>query len=92
MKEEVLFVLLNNYADWESAFLSAALNSGVMPDSKIKYTVKTVAPTLNEVYSLGGFRTVPEYSFSTITDYYDGLGFAGIPQIRNVLSLWCVML
>lgn len=77
MKEKVLFVLLNNYADWESAFLSAALNSGVMPDSEIKYTVKTVAPTLNEVYSLGGFRTVPDYSFSTIPDDYVALVLVG---------------
>ncbi len=77
MKEEILFVLLNDYADWEGAFLSAALNSGVMPDSEIKYTVKTVAPTLSEVYSLGGFRTMPDYSFSTVPADYAALILIG---------------
>ena len=33
MKKEVLFVLLDEYADWEGAFLSTSLNFGVMPGS-----------------------------------------------------------
>lgn len=77
MKEEVLFVLLNAYADWESAFLSTALNSGVMPDSEVKYTVRTVAPTTEEVCSLGGFRVCPDYSFSTVPDNYAALILIG---------------
>lgn len=48
MKQEVLFIILNEYADWESAFLAASLHSGLMPGSEIKYVVKTVAPTLEE--------------------------------------------
>lgn len=44
MKQEVLFIILNEYADWESAFLAASLHSGLMPGSEIKYVVKTVAP------------------------------------------------
>ena len=43
MKQEVLFILLNDYADWEAAFLSSALNAGLMPGSEIKYVTKTVA-------------------------------------------------
>ena len=53
MKQEVLFIILNEYADWESAFLAASLHSGLMPGSEIKYVVKTVAPTLDAVRSLG---------------------------------------
>ena len=49
MKQEVLFIILNEYADWESAFLAASLHSGLMPGSEIKYVVKTVAPTLDAV-------------------------------------------
>ena len=37
MKKEVLFVLLDEYADWEGAFLSTSLNFGVMPGSDKKY-------------------------------------------------------
>lgn len=44
MKQEVLFIILNEYADWESAFVAASLHSGLMPGSEIKYVVKTVAP------------------------------------------------
>ena len=33
MRKEVLFVLLDEYADWEGAFLSTSLNFGVMPGS-----------------------------------------------------------
>ena len=53
MKQEVLFIILNEYADWESAFVAASLHSGLMPGSEIKYVVKTVAPTLDPVCSLG---------------------------------------
>ena len=69
MKQEVLFIILNEYADWESAFLAASLHSGLMPGSEIKYVVKTVAPTLDAVRSLGGFRTLPDYSFDTMPSY-----------------------
>jgi len=70
MKQEVLFIILDEYADWEGAFLSSCLNTGVMPGSDVKYITKVVAPTLDPVRSIGGFRTLPDYSFQTIpTDY-----------------------
>ena len=47
MKQKVLFVLLNGYADW-GAFLSTALHVAVIPDGEIKYEVHTVAPTLED--------------------------------------------
>lgn len=77
MKLEVLFVLLNEYADWEGAFLASSLQAGVMPGSEVKYVVKTVAPTLDEVHSLGGFRTLPDYSFRTMSDDYAALILIG---------------
>ena len=41
-----------------------------MPGSEIKYITKVVAPTLDPVPSIGGFRTLPDYSFQTMpTDY-----------------------
>lgn len=98
MKPEVLFLLLNDYADWEGAFLSAALNSGVMPDSEVKYAVKTVSPTLDAVRSLGGFRTIPDYSFDIVPADYAALILIGgmqwqsseakqaIPFIQDALS------
>ena len=83
MKQEVLFLLLNEYADWEGAFLSASLNAGVMPGSEIKYVSKTVAPTLDEVHSLGGFRTLPDYSFQTLPADYAALVLIGGMQWQS---------
>ena len=64
MKQKVIFILLNEYTDWEGAFLSTALHVGVVPGSEIKYEVCTVAPTLDAVRSIGGLRTLPDYSFN----------------------------
>lgn len=38
-KKKVLFVLLDEYTDWEGAFLSTALHVGVIPGSEVKYSV-----------------------------------------------------
>ena len=38
-KQKVLFVLLDEYTDWEGAFLSTALHVGVIPESEVKYSV-----------------------------------------------------
>ena len=43
--KEVIFVLLNEFADWEGAFIAACLNQGVMPGSPVPYKVKTLSIT-----------------------------------------------
>ena len=88
MKQEVLFLLLNDYADWEGAFLSISLNAGVLPGNEVKYISKTVAPTLDEVRSIGGFRTVPDYSFQTMPADYAALVLACSGNHPN-RSWWC---
>ena len=55
MKKEILFVLLNNFADWEGAYIAPNLTLGVEPGSESKYVVKTVAVTKDPVVSCGGF-------------------------------------
>lgn len=92
MKQEVLFIILNEYADWESSFLSTSLNSGVMPGSEIKYIPKTVAPTMDGVRTTGGFRTLPDYSFQTMpTDYAALILIGGMqwnsPEAEQVVPL-----
>lgn len=98
MKKEVLFLILNEYADWEGAYLASSLQTGVMPDSEIKYVTKTVAPTLEEVRSLGGFRTVPDYCFQNMPADYAALVLIGglqwkspeaeqvVPIVQNALK------
>ena len=77
MKQKVLFILLNEYTDWEGAFLSTALHVGVIPDSEVKYEVHTVAPTSESVCSIGGFRTLPDYSFENMPKDYAALVLIG---------------
>ena len=96
MKQEVLFLLLNEYADWEGAFLAISLNTGVIPGSEVKYIPKVVAPTLDVVRSVGGFRTLPDYSFQTMPADYAALVLVGgmhwQSQINWVIRLFFVRL
>ena len=55
-KKEVIFVLLNNFADWEGAYISTCLNMGVKPGCPIKYKVKTLSLSKDPISSIGGFR------------------------------------
>lgn len=75
--KEVLFVILNDYADWEGAFLASSLSTGVLPDSEVKYCVKTVAPTREPVRSLGGWHTLPDYDFASMPEDYAALVLIG---------------
>ncbi|MTD42086.1 glutamine amidotransferase [Erwinia sp. CPCC 100877] len=59
---EVLFVLLEDYADWETAFLAAALQP------LAGFTVKTVSNQRQAVHSIGGFTTVPDYTLEEAID------------------------
>ena len=77
MKQKVILVLLNDYTDWEGAFLSTALHVGVVPGSEIKYEVCTTAPTLDAVRSIGGLRTLPDYSFENMPKDYAALVLIG---------------
>lgn len=77
MKKEILFVLLDNFADWEGAYIAPNLNCGVEPGSESKYVVKTVSTSMNPVVSIGGFKVLPDYSIDTIPDDYAGLVLIG---------------
>ena len=55
MKQEILFVLLKDFADWEGAYIAPYLNYGCGPDIESKYVVKTVSVTKAPVVSCGGF-------------------------------------
>lgn len=66
MKKIILFVILEQFADWECAYLSSAiymLGQG-------NYEVKTVSLTKDSIQSIGGFCVIPDYDvLSAPTDY-----------------------
>lgn len=76
MHKEVIFVLLNEFADWEGAFIASSLHSGIEP-GRAKYTVKTLSLTKAPVVSIGGFKVLPDYDIHTIPDEYAGLVLIG---------------
>ncbi len=78
MSNEILYILLPDYAAHEAVYLSQAIASDefVMKEHP-KYVNKVVAPTLDPVKSIGGFRTLPDYSFETMPDDYAALVLIG---------------
>lgn len=78
MNNEILYILLPDYAAHEAVYLSQAISSDefAMKENP-KYVNKVMAPTLEPVRSIGGFRTLPDYSFTTIPDDYAALVLIG---------------
>lgn len=74
--KEVLFVLLEEYADWEAASLAAALNE-TPEQGEQKYQVKTVSLSKEPVTSIGGFRTLPDYALDEVGDDFAALILIG---------------
>lgn len=78
MTNEILYILLPDYAAHEAVYLSEAIASDEAAlKENPKYVNKVVAPTMEPVKSIGGFRTVPDYSFETMPDDYTALVLIG---------------
>ncbi len=93
MSNEILYLLLPDYAAHEIVYLSQAVASDEFAlKENPKYVNKVVAPTLEPVKSIGGFRTLPDYSFATMPDDYAALvligGFGwGTPVADSVVPI-----
>lgn len=78
MNKEILFILLPDYAAHEAVYFSQAITADDFAMKKNpKYVNKVVAPTLEPISSIGGFRTLPDYSFDTMHDDYVALVLIG---------------
>ncbi|MEZ3590552.1 MAG: DJ-1/PfpI family protein [Muribaculaceae bacterium] len=78
MSNEILYILLPDYAAHEVVYLAQAIASDEFALKETpKYVNKAVAPTPEPVKSIGGFRTVPDYSFDTMPDDYAALVLIG---------------
>ncbi len=79
MKKVILFVILQQYADWEAAYISSAiamLGQG-------QYDIKTVSLSKDCVQSIGGFRVVPDYDMESVPKDYEALILIGGMTWRN---------
>ena len=76
--KEILYVLLDNYAEHEIVFLTTAIKTGEMGfRENPKYDNKIVASSMEPVKSLGGLRTIPDYTFETMPKDYAALVLIG---------------
>ncbi|MEE0776718.1 MAG: type 1 glutamine amidotransferase family protein [Bacillota bacterium] len=79
MAKIVLFVLLDQYADWEAAYLSSAIHML----GQGNFETKTVSLTKENVCSIGGFRMLPDYDIYTVPTEYEALILVGGMTWRN---------
>lgn len=78
MCNEILYILLPDYAAHEVVYLSQAVASDEYAlKENPKYVNKVVAPSLEPIKSIGGFNTLPDYSFETMPDDYAALILIG---------------
>lgn len=78
MDNKILYILLPDYAAHEAVYLSEAIASDEQAlKEHPRYINQVVAPTLEPVKSIGGFRTLPDYSFDTMPDDYAALVLIG---------------
>ena len=77
--KKIMFVILEQYADWEAAYLSSA----IYMLGQDKFKVKTVSLTKDIVTSIGGFRTVPDYDIHSVPEDYEAVILIGGMTWRN---------
>mgnify|MGYP002573762509 FL=1 len=78
MKKEVLFLLLDDFSDWEGAFLATGLNTGLtMAGGGTPYTSRTLTPTKKQVRSIGGLVVTVDYTAATMPEDYAALILVG---------------
>lgn len=83
MKKVVLFVILDQYADWEAAYLSSLL----LALGRDRYAVKTVSVSKDSVQSLGGFTVLPDYDIQSAPADFEGLVLIGGMSWRKEVAL-----
>ena len=78
MTNEILYLLLPDFAEHEMVYLAQAVASDEYAlKEKPKYVNKIVAPTMEPIKSIGGFRMLPDYSFDTMPEDYAALVLVG---------------
>ena len=78
MKNEILYVLLPDFASHEMVYLMEAISSDdTQLKANPKYVNKIVAPTMESVTAIGGFRVLPDYSFENMPEDFAALVLIG---------------
>lgn len=73
MLKTILYVLLDQWADWEAAYLSSAIK--MLGENQ--YANQIVSLTKDPVESIGGFHAVPDYDIHSVPSEYEALILIG---------------
>ena len=71
--KKILYVILEQWADWELAYISSAVN--MLGNGKFEN--KTVSLTKDTVLSIGGVKCLPDYDLQSAPSDYDALILIG---------------
>lgn len=78
MSNEILYILLPDFASHEMVYLMEAISSDEQQlKTNPKYVNRIVAPTADPVNAIGGFKVIPDYTFDNIPDDYAALVLIG---------------
>jgi len=77
MKRTIVIILLEAFADWEAAFLAAALRGGTAPGAEGLFDVKYMTPHRRPVTSIGGLSVTADLDASALPDDCAGLVLTG---------------
>ena len=78
MSNEILYLLLPDFAEHEMVYLAEAVACDEYALKKDpKYVNRIVAPTLDPIRSCGGFKVIPDYSFESVPGDYAALVLIG---------------
>ena len=104
MSNEILYVLLPDFASHEMVYLMEAISSDdTQLKANPKYVNKIMAPTMESVTAIGGFRVLPDYSFENMPEDFAALVLIGgygwltpvadmvAPIVRKTLEKWKIV-
>lgn len=77
--KKVLIVILQQYADWEAAYITSAITML----GQGEYDIKTVSLSQDYIQSIGGFRVLPDYDIKSVPNDYEALILIGGMTWRN---------
>ncbi len=88
MPNEILYILLPDFASHEMVYLIETISSDesqLKPNPK--YVNKIVAPTMEPISAIGGFRVLPDCSFENMPEDYAAIiligGYGWLTPIAN---------
>jgi len=81
--KKILYVILEQWADWELAYISSAV--GMLGNGHFEN--KTVSLTNDAVTSIGGIKCLPDYNLQAVPSDYDALILIGGMSWHNENAL-----